>query len=211
MDKEQRKMYLHTLREGLMTEPDAVKSLTHLACETHDQTIQKAALTGLTRHATSEALLGIAKRLLDTWGMSAIGHSIQMCGRLSEEGGLILLAATLFYDNRVMDKKLTLVRKVLAKRGEELSIRQLDELGEESELHREPKRVNEWRERLRRIANLDIREGIVFGSQFEGTWGCIGRIPATFAPQEFFRAQRYVISRIPGIECIFDNGLVRMG
>jgi hypothetical protein len=212
LDKKLWKEYLRSLREGLMTEPKAVEMLVSLACETHDQQVQKAALTGLAKHGTSEALLGIARRLLDNWGMGAIGHSIRMCGRLVEEGGLVLLAATLFYDYRFIHEKLQLIKKVLATRGEELTIRQRDELGEDADLMREPKLVNKWREQLRRVANLDIREGVVFGSQFEGTVGWIGRIPPTPKPdpQELLRARQYVQSRIPNLERVFEDGLRRM-
>ncbi len=210
MSKNQRKEYLRTLRDGLPADIDSVKTLKQIACTYGDQTIQKAALTGLTKHASPEAMLGIARRLLDLWGMGALSHSIRMCGRLGEQGGLILLTATLFHDDRFIHEKLAVITKLLMERDDKLTIRQLEQLGDESELHREPKLVNEWRKRLQATANLEIREGIIFGSQFEGTCGWIGRIPATFTPEQLFRANRYVDSRIPGIEDEFEDCLPRM-
>lgn len=210
MSKNQRKEYLRTLREGLPADPNSVETLKPIACTYGDQTIQKAALTGLTKHATTEAVLGIARRLLDPWGMGALSHSIRMCCRLGEQGGLVLLAATLFHDDRFIHEKLAAITKLLMERDDKLTIRQLEQLGDESELHREPRLVNEWRKRLQATANLEIREGIIFGSQFEGTCGVIGQIPAAFSPEQLFRARRFVDSRIPGIESEFEDCLPRM-
>lgn len=45
-----RREFLAELRTGLPIRPDAVRVLSILACETHDQSVQKAALAGLARN-----------------------------------------------------------------------------------------------------------------------------------------------------------------
>ena len=204
-NEDERRRFLTELHAGLRDDPDPVANLSGVACTAHDQTLQKAALAGLAVHGTKEAVLAIAKRLLDSWGMGTISRCIQLCGRLADQGGLVVLSSTLFYDDRFVTEKIDAMKKALAKSGDELALLALDKLGDESELHREPNLVNQWRERLSHITNLDIREGVVFGSEWQGTCGWIGRVPAAFSPTDMFRARRYVGGRVPGLARKFHS------
>jgi hypothetical protein len=96
---------LTRLREGLQGDPSPIASLAKSACESHDQAIQKASLAGLAQYGTSEAVLVVARRLLDSWGVGAITRCIHICGNLPDQGGLILLSATLFYDDRFIRRR----------------------------------------------------------------------------------------------------------
>jgi len=121
-----RRRFLIELPVGLRDEPDPVAHLSRVACTAHDQTLQKAALTGLAVHATKEAVLTIAKRLLDSWGMGAIIRCIQLCARLADQGGLVVLSSTLFYDDRFITEKIGAVKTALAKSGDGLASLTLD-------------------------------------------------------------------------------------
>jgi hypothetical protein len=99
------------------------------------------------------------------------------------------------------------MRKALSKRKDELTLRTIDGLGDEMDLHREPALVKQWRAKLAHSSNLDIREGTVFGSTYQGTCGWIGQIPSTFLPADLFRARRYVEGRIPGLPALFESTL----
>lgn len=211
VNDEERKRFLVKLRAGLHDDPDPVASLSRVACAAHDQTLQKAALAGLAVHGTKEAVLAIAKRLLDSWGMGTISRCIQLCGRLADQGGLVVLSSTLFYDDRFVTEKMDAMKKSLAKSGDKLALQAIDKFGDESELHREPKLVNQWREKLSHVTNLDVREGAIFGTEWQGTCGWVGRIPAAFSPTDMFRARRYVNGRVPGLADVFQSTLEPMG
>ena len=122
----------------------------------------------------------------------------------------MILSATLFHDDRFILEKLDIMKRSLSTSGDELSHRVLDCLPDISDLQLEPKSVNTWRDTLAHIANLDIREGAIFGTQFEGSIGIIGKIPASFAIGEINRANNYVNRRIPGVVDLFENTLNRM-
>jgi len=207
---DERKRFLMGMRAGLRDDPDPVAHLSGVACTAHDQTLQKAALAGLAVHGTKEAVLAIAKRLLDSWGVGTISRCIQLCGRLVDQGGLVVLSSTLFYDDRFITEKADAMKKALAKSGDELAALALDRLGDKSELHREPKLVNQWREKLSHITNLDVREGVIFGSEWQGTCGWIGQVPAAFSPADMFRARRYVDGRVPGLVGLYQSTLNHM-
>lgn len=87
-----RDQLLDELRQGLPEDPQPVNTLRVIACRTPDQTIQKTALAGLALHASPEAVLAVAERLLDTWGMGAIGRAIRLSGKLWQHGGLVALS-----------------------------------------------------------------------------------------------------------------------
>lgn len=155
-------------------------------------------------------MLAIARRVQNSWGIGAITRAIQLCGNLQPQGGLLVLSATLFHDDRFIIEKLDIMKRALSTSGDELSHRALDSLPDMSDLQREPKRVNAWRDTLAHIANLDIRGEAIFGSQFEGSIGIIGKIPASFAFGEINRANNYVNRRISGVVELFENTLNRM-
>jgi hypothetical protein len=208
-NKGKRTRQLKALRSGLPGEPAAIQILARLASQGHDQTLQKAAITGLSKHDTPDAMLGIARRLLNTWGVGAIRHCIGACRKTPKKGGLLLLSSTLFYDNRFIAEKLEGIGRALAELGDEFSLKQLRALDDISELYRCPSHVNTWRTTLKRVANADVREGVVFGSQFEGPWGWQGRVVPEYKPGTVAVAVKYVESRLPGLGRVFEESLDR--
>jgi hypothetical protein len=200
---------MKSLRDGLPDEPDAIATLTQVACEYGDQAVQKAAIGGLAKHGTPEAVAGIAQRLLDSWGMGVITCCIKACGRMADHGGLLILAATLFQDNRFIGEKLEVIKKVLQKGGDQQSLDQLDRLGDEAVLFREPKLVNGWLEAIREVANLDVKHGATFGSQYDSICGWQANVMAVRPENEVSQANAYVDSRIPGLQALFDSKLTR--
>lgn len=206
-DRKARKEFLADLRKGSPDESDAVGVLSTFVIGHHDQQLEKAALARLAKHGTPDALLGVARRAIDTWGVGVITRANELCGKMQHQGGLLVLSSTLFFDDRFIADKLDAMKGALSLCGDELSLKKLESLPDISELHAEPKSVNTWRLGLSHISSLDIREGIVFGSQYEGTVGYIGRIPGEFKGDEIQRAAQYVERRIPGISGLFNENL----
>jgi hypothetical protein len=92
LQKRHRRAQMVLLRRGDDRSPAAVAQLRVLATTGRDQTVQKAALSGLANCATSDATVAIAERLLNTWGMNAIKHAIQCSAKAAADGGLLVLA-----------------------------------------------------------------------------------------------------------------------
>ena len=206
LNKEERRKFLRYLREGAEDYPDAVSRLSILANEYHDQAVQKAAITGLSKHKSSQSILGIAYRFLNSWGMGTIKHTIKISSRLIEQGGLILLSSTLFYDKRFIGFKLDFIKEALSKRDKK-SIAQLSVLDNRSEIYRNPSCVNEWIKIVLKVPNLDVRQGAIFGSQYEGFWGWQAKLIEPCSSHDISRANIYIESRIPGLKKIYDETL----
>ena len=69
-EKKELKFYLKYLRDGALEEKDPIITLSQLANEYGEQTIQKAAITGLSKHRSPRSTLALAKRLLNNWESS---------------------------------------------------------------------------------------------------------------------------------------------
>ena len=207
LDKRKQREYLRYLREGALSESLPIDKLANLACSRHDQIVQRAALTGLSKHSDPAATLAIAKRLLDSWGKTTLSHCIKICTKMADRGGLILLSATLFYDDRLIHEKLNSLKKTLHDIRYSASIKILDGIGDLSEIYRNADRANDWLQVIKKVPNQDVREGVIFGSKFDGFWGWPGRVMAKPTKDEFQRAKSYVESRIPGLPDLFNKQL----
>lgn len=172
--------------------------------------MQKAAITGLSRHANNpKALLGIAMRLLDSWGCGTMNHVIGILPKLADQGGLILLSSTLFYDNRFIYEKVMAIKKVLEKSGDEEDLRKMEELVKIGNYFEDPGLVNEWMKVIAEMKNPDIREGAIFGSQYEGTLRWQGEVLKKWPSDELSRAISYVNTRIPGLDDLYNRKMRR--
>ncbi|MFC1735524.1 hypothetical protein ACFL1X_05365 [Candidatus Hydrogenedentota bacterium] len=199
-EKAERRQYLKYLRAGAMEEADPTSKLADIACEYRDQAVQKAALAGLLKHQKDpRALTGIARRTLDSWGMSAIEQCVRVSAKAWETGGLIILGSTLFYDNRFISRKLDAIIGVLEKSNDQESLNVLRELPDMIGLFQEPTSVNGWVKRIKKVGNRDLREGVIFGTQFEGTAGWQGTLGDRCPDNELLKATEYIKSRIPGL------------
>jgi hypothetical protein len=210
IQKQQRRDYLKKLRDGSLDNPNPIDYLAMLACQNGDQAVQKAAITGLSKYGDNpKAMLGLASRLLDLWGMNTISHLIRLLTKLVEHGGIILLSSTLFYDNRFIFEKVEAIKEVLSKSGDQQSLQQIEKLEHSEGLLEDPQLANEWMKILRQVNNLDIREGVIWGSQYEGVAGPQGRVFVECPYAEVSRAGKYVESRIPGLDELYSKRLSR--
>jgi hypothetical protein len=208
-EKQQRKAYLKDLRSGAFSHSSPVEFLSWIANSADDQSFQNAAITGLSKHASDpQAMLGIARRLLNTWGMRTIGHTIRVASRLVDEGGLILLSATLFYDSRFLDDKITAIRTALAGQDKP-DVHVIEELAAKAaQAQVEAYRWNLkeaavwWMDNRYRLEMSDLREGTILGVQFLAEVGDPVVPPQELlpmpTPDEIEKANEYVESRIPG-------------
>jgi hypothetical protein len=197
LEKRERRRLLSELRAGALAHPDPVEYLRGVAMRGHDQTQEVAALTGLQKHVTPAAVLAVAERMLDTWGIAAIKRAIVSASKLRDAGGLAVLAATLFYDDRFIEEKLDRIRAAVGG---------LKSLTDQSELYLEPSSVNRWLAVLRDVPLPDVSHGATFGAQFEGT---LGWRSALIVPPPAVDAEKYMEQRIPGITRLFASRLRR--
>jgi hypothetical protein len=209
-EKQKRQEYLTRLRTGAIDKPDPMGYLTKLASEGDDQSVQKSALTGLSNHANDpRAVLGFAMRLLDPWGITTIGHVIQILTKLRDQGGLVVLSSTLFWDDRFIYDKVMAIKKVLQKEGDEQDQLKIEELEKVGNYFVEPGLVNEWMKVVLETNDPDVREGAIFGSEFEGMVGSPSRALAKRSLDEVSHAEKYVNSRIPGLVDLYNKKMVR--
>ena len=207
MLKEDRKRYLQYLRDGAPGHPRSVQILSDCTNNIGDQGIQKAALGGLSKQGTTEALLAIGERLTDNWGMGAITSAINICFKTFREGGLVLINATLFSDNRFINEKLEVNAKALRKLGKEHDLEIIENLINIGNYYAEPAIVNEYLQRIQMVNTPDIKWSVIFGSQFEGILGWQGRLLQPCLHEELEKADEYVESRIPGLKELFTEKL----
>ena len=113
-----RKEFLKELRAGMVGRDDPVAKLCEIACAYGDQTIQKAAIGGLTEIGTPEALVSIVKRLIDPWGMGTLSYCVDSLAKLAHKGGLIAITSTLFWDERFVGDKLLILQDALDEYGD---------------------------------------------------------------------------------------------
>jgi TIR domain len=107
----QRRNLINELKLGLVDDDRKLEKLRGFALRYGDQVIQKAALTGLSKIASPEAINIIAERLLDFWGMSSISHAINLLSKLEKQGGLIILTVALFWDDRFTGRMFEIILK----------------------------------------------------------------------------------------------------
>jgi hypothetical protein len=88
------------LRQGLPNTRRRVSKLRDFALQYPDQRIQMAALTGLEKVGTPEAIVAITQRLLNDWGVNTLNHSLKRLAKLGDVGGYVALSAAIFWDER---------------------------------------------------------------------------------------------------------------
>ena len=108
-----RKQFLQELRTGLSGHSEPFVKLHQLLCTYHDQGIQRAAARGLVGIGTSQAAVAIVQRLCDFWGCASIRTCIRALELLKDQGGLIAIASTIFWDDRFLSDKLNVLKRGL--------------------------------------------------------------------------------------------------
>jgi hypothetical protein len=206
VDKSEYKAYLKTIRDGLIGTTDPIKELTYLCHRGRDQTIQKAAITGLSKYKTPEAMLGIAHSLLEVWGLITIGHAIKTLGKLGQHGGLILLSSTLFYDTRFISEKLKTILHTLEMNRELEDIEQIQKV-QEFNIYKDRRFVKEWMEIIEKVKNRETRDGLIFGSSYKGTAGWEWQFVKQYSTSEIQQARDFVCSKLPGLDLLYKMRL----
>lgn len=84
----------------------------------HDQPVQKAAVRRILAVGGTAAVLLLARRLLNPWGMAAIDSAEKALGRLEQEGGALAISTLLLVDSRFYYSRLEVLLKVLRCRGD---------------------------------------------------------------------------------------------
>ncbi|MGW5352394.1 toll/interleukin-1 receptor domain-containing protein [Streptomyces sp. NPDC004031] len=107
-----------SLRNPQDNDAETISLLSRHSSEYGDQSIQIAALRGLSKLSGNAAVLEIARRSLDTFGMKVIETTLQILGKRADDGGLFALAGSLLRDYRFFDKKISVMEKAI---GGELS------------------------------------------------------------------------------------------
>jgi hypothetical protein len=112
--------FLQNLKHGLHEDIEIV-SITMLEQvlrnSRDDQTIQNAAITGLTRYKSVNAYELIFQRMISTWGLSTIKHCIKVCSKIEASYALLMLAGSLWLDSRVFLEKLEIMHSILSQKG----------------------------------------------------------------------------------------------
>ena len=111
-DIRRRKELIAELRTGLPGTPDKELKLREFALFGTDQTIQKAALTGLVAAQSPSSICVIVERLLDKWGLNTINHAVRMLRKLGPNG-LAGLAAAVFWDDRFIGTRFRLISEAV--------------------------------------------------------------------------------------------------
>jgi len=182
-------------------EKDPAKSLSEVACKYGDQTIQKAAIAGLIKLATPQAMLGIASRMLDSWGVETLKYCIKSLNKVADKGGTLLLSSTLPIDYRFFNEKLEILAEI---EGEQEWVSDLHELFNKQE------EVNNHYiiSILEKAKNSDISEGVIFGSQYViPNLNQIKFAPYAITVERFIKARNYVESRLPELPHMFEAKL----
>lgn len=201
LPKRERREFLKRLRLGPKYSDNSIESLTDFALHEHDQTIQKAALSGLLKYSTPQAFVGIAIRLTDVWGCAALDYCIDILGKTQYVESLILLSSTLFFDKRYISEKVTAIRNILTSLGDDKALKELNTLNNRLDMFREPKTVNSWVSILKASSNKYISNGCIFGANFCRTIGSCWQasliVPCSFS--EFDESKEFVENVIPGL------------
>lgn len=163
-EKARREEFLKYVRSGMSDRANAVDALQEVACNYRDQTIQIAAISALQDIGTAKAVVAIAHRLLDPWGMTSIKRCLRALRAMPHSRGISTIGATFFWDGRFCDEKLAILREQLAERrsafDEDLASRTLPD-GSIGAVH--------MLAALTESTPLEISAGVTFGSQF--WWG----------------------------------------
>ncbi len=107
------------LRNPTRRDAQTIRELREHALRFGDQSLQKAAISGLEKIGGSEAVLALTQRLLDEWGMGAIERAMKGLAKLAPDGGLLALTATLVSDSRFVHQKLRLLSDAARKMDRE--------------------------------------------------------------------------------------------
>ncbi len=200
-----RRDYLIYLRGGAQNDNAPIPTLSHLANTYGDQTVQKAAMTGLSKHLSPESTLALAKRLLDPWGMGALTHAIRTLAKLRQVGGLIPLGASLFYDERFVPEKFQSILTCLDAEEDLSVVRGAFNYYNEGHLFVEPRCVNKIQTMLLNAKDNDLRSGLLFGSQFESRIGVLGSLLESAEPEMITEARVFIQIRLPGFVELYDE------
>jgi len=203
-EKRQRKELLVRLKNQTRNDDLAIRELKEYALRSKDQAIQIAAMYGLEKIGGPEAVLTIAERVQDTFGIRGINRAIKGLANLANDGGLLALIATLPCDYRFYREKV----EAFSKAAKGMKKQDLSELAEivRKQISALPLAAEIPLEILKTFegaSNDDIRNGAI-----------LARLVRTIPPQPkeinndiVERAIGYSDKRIPGLVSLIRSHL----
>lgn len=209
-EKKKRLEFLKYVRSGMPDRANGVDALQEVVCNYRDQTIQAAAISALQDIGTAKAVIALAHRLLDPWGLGSIRRCLKALHTLSHSGGLCVVGATYFWDRRLYDEKLSMLRGQL---GERTS--QFDEVLANLTEPDGTVAPSDMLIVLTEATPLEVSAGVTYGSQFWWSpaiaerWLQSATRPSwmpLYPLQRIYEARDYLDMTIPGLaEFLEDN------
>lgn len=206
MEKRERKALLISLREGAPERDDPIGYLAEIA-GSRDRALARAACAGLVRHEDPRALCRLAERLLNPYCVGVIRHVIEILGRSTPDGCLVVLSSVFFLDGRFLVEKFKALEAALESEDDVVTLSHLAFLRRNDELFSSPRHSLELFETMRLVPNRDMTAGVVFGSAFRGIWGDYQDGLPLPVREEYVRAEEYVRTRVPGLVKVFHERL----
>lgn len=133
------------------------------------QKTQKSACIGLSKINSVDAVILLTERLTNFWGLDAIKSTIKALSKIPENGGILGLTVTLFWDYRTYYEKLMAISLALKKIDNSNYyevVNQILETRVELGLdfsHQLAQKIPYEVSMLLKIDNLDVRHGLVVG------------------------------------------------
>jgi hypothetical protein len=199
-ERRDRRELLKRLRRPNVTDPVAVAELRQHALRYGDQSIQIAALRGLERIGTTEAMLVVVERALNPWGTQALEATTSSLLRLHGVGGGLGLTAILLADYRFFAQRLAAIAALLGPSDSEIAarLRSLDFKSSFDLRDLVPGKVS----LLERASVKDVSCGAVLTRHYAGEWAR-GIQPAS--NESISKAFSYAEKRVPGLLAILGK------
>lgn len=209
-EKKRRQEFLQYVRAGMPDRANAVDALREVACNYRDQTIQTAAISALEDIGTAQAVIALAHRLLDPWGMGSIKRCLKALHAMRHAGGLCVVGATYFWDRRFYDQKLAMLREQLGERQSEFDEVLASRTRPDGSIG-----LIDMLAALTESTPLEVSAGVTYGAHFWWSpdiarrWLQSSARPSwmpLYPAQRIFEARDYLDETIPGLaEFLEDN------
>ncbi len=205
--KVSRTEFLNQLRNPKESDDASLAYLREHVLVSRDQRIQIAAMRGVEKIGGNQAVKIFAERVINYWGMSAIGRAIKGLERLADDGGLFCLSATLFLDPRYFWEKIGVVSKKaldLGYKDTSVALQSISLFTRNIFLVRDIA-INVL-QTLEESPFDDLKYGAMFArlSMLSVQWAGTATIPSE---QDYSDAKRYAEMRVPGVSNVILSSL----
>ncbi len=167
----------------------------------HDQQLQKSAISGLEKIGGHKVILLLTERLLNPWGLGAISRTIKGLAKLACDGSILAVSATLLVDYRTYYDKLEALYKALISLENEGTAKIISSVLDQrlnpglDFNHKLIKIVHRDIERLSETNNEDLKHGVKLSCFFSNRcWAEMVQVPNYIDD-----SIEYAESRVPGL------------